>query len=982
MHLRGQTKVTEPAQVEKYFIKKRDEAAYYAENQEFNGFWGGKAAKMMGLKDYMNEKEFSRLCHNLHPITGEQLTPRMKEKRRIGYDFNWNCPKSVSVLYAFTKDERIIQVARQGWRRAMDRMEEYVGTRVRVGGRDEDRPTRNWVYGEFVHLTARPENGVPDPHLHAHCYAFNVTWDPVEKRFKAAQMGNLIEELAYFQGACAMEVGEGLKKLGLEIVPTKDAFEIAGISRELIEKFSRRTKTIEAKAEKLGVTDPKQKAMLGAQTRENKNQDLTIPELEGQWWPRLSTTERQALERAKAMLQRSRAAEMSQQVQLEASASIGAAKTSEILGTQRKVKAAGASRRQSMNQKTRPGEMVNDEVTVTEHDRRAVALAVEHLFERQSVVSEKRLMAEAFKSWCIGKATLGGIERVVAEASLLRREWKGKLMVTTAEVLAEETRCIDACVSGKGQFEPMNSKWRIHDRKLNEGQRGGVSHVLNSCDFVTGISGKSGTGKTTLLHEAKRAIEAGGYKLLVLTPGAEAAHDVLPKQGFKEAETVAKLLASGRLQSEAAGAVWWVDEAGLLSTRQADRLLALAKELGARVVMVGDTGQHHAVERGQAFDLLQKSGKMEVASVNEIVRQRGIYKRIVELAEARKTEELFNLMSAANFIFEGTIEERQKLLAQDYVAVIEKGKSAWVVAPTHAECRDVTKGIRDALKERGLLKAGRNTQFLQNLSWTDAMKRDPDHYKCGMVVQINGHLEGYALGEKLEVVSVTESTVLGRAGNRIKELPLSEPKSFGVYERKSIELCAGDRIRVTSNGRTADGHRINNGNLFTVKRIDSQGRIVLNNGWRLEKEFGHLQWGYAMTSISSQGKDVDYVFLAQSPELSYAASDANQVYVSISRGREGMKLYTTDIEMVRELAARERKRTMATELFQGGEESQVAEMSVGTGNAVEMGLSEKLGKSDGLELTREAAEELQRIILKSQEAELERERETGMAMGM
>jgi hypothetical protein len=783
----------------------------------------------------------------------------------------------------------------------MAEVEKMVATRVRVGGRDEDRPTGNFVYAEFVHLTARPEGGIPDPHLHLHCYAFNVTMDPVEKRWKAAQFGDVKEAATYFQGACMMRVKENLQKLGLEIVPTKDAFEIMGISKELRDKFSKRTKTIEEYAKAHGITDPVEKAKIAAFTRENKDKDLTIPELGRHWWPRLAPKEREALEGLKTLLQRSRRLEPEFQPGI-----------SESLGKRQNV-------RISMNRATMPVESLDEAVAATEHDRRAVALAAQHLLERESVITEHKLMGEAFKSWCVGKATIGGIKRAVAEAPFLRVERDGKILLTTAEVLAEETRCVDACIAGKGSFEAMNPDWHIQNRKLNKQQREAVLHVLKSEDFVVGIRGKAGTGKTMLLHEAERGIEASHRKLVVLAPTAEAARDVLRKQGFENAETVAKLLASKALQEEARGAVWWVDEAGLLSMHSMDKLLELAKQSDARVVLVGDTGQHHAVERGQAFKLLQDFGEMEVASVDEIQRQRGTYKHIVELAEARETKELFELMTAANFIWEGTIEERQKQLAQDYLSIMEKGKSALVVAPSHLECQDVTEGIREALKQRGVLKKGKDWEILRNLSWTNAEKSDPEHYEEGLVVQINGHVKGYSLGEKLEVVSVTESTVLGRSEGRFKEIPLATPKAFGVYERGSIELCEGDRIRITGNHRTADEHAVINGSLFTVKRFDHQGRIVLDNGWRLDKDFGHLRWGYAVTSFTSQSKDVDWVLVAQSPEMSYGASGANQFYVSLSRGREGVRVYTTSIEGLQEMVSLERERLMATEVLQAEE---------------------------------------------------------------
>jgi ATP-dependent exoDNAse (exonuclease V) alpha subunit len=219
------------------------------------------------------------------------------------------------------------------------------------------------------------------------------------------------------------------------------------------------------------------------------------------------------------------------------------------------------------------------------------------------------------------------------------------------------------------------------------------------------------------------------------------------------------------------------------------------------------------------------------------------------------------------------------------------------------------------------------------------------------VAQINRRVEGYVPGERLEVVSVHDDYVLARSGGTIKELPIWEPESFGVYKIESIEIAEGDRIRITANGKTADGHRVYNGGMFTVDHIADDGKILLNNGWRLAENFGHLDWGYAMTSISSQGKDVDWVFLAQSPELSYGASDANQIYVSISRGSEGFKLYSTCLQTVRELVSRERERPMATEVFQAqAAESAEKPICEERSKAAERSDSERVGKKVGREL--------------------------------
>jgi hypothetical protein len=92
--------------------------------------------------------------------------------------------------------------------------------------------------------------------------------------------------------------------------------------------------------------------------------------------------------------------------------------------------------------------------------------------------------------------------------------------------------------------------------------------------------------------------------------------------------------------------------------------------------------------------------------------------------------------------------------------------------------------------------------------------------------------------------------------------------------------------------------------------------LILNNGWRLEKEFAHLDYGYVTTSHVAQSKTVDWVFVVQSAAQSAVATDANQFYVSVSRGRKGVKIYTDSLELLRENVARVRERKMAMEMMQ------------------------------------------------------------------
>jgi len=119
----------------------------------------------------------------------------------------------------------------------MREVEAEVKTRVRKGGKNEDRVAGNLVWGEFIHQTARPINGVPDPHLHAHCFAFNVTFDEEENRWKAAQFGDVKRDASFFEAMFHSRISERLAKLGLAIERTRKGWEIAGLSKRRSTNF-------------------------------------------------------------------------------------------------------------------------------------------------------------------------------------------------------------------------------------------------------------------------------------------------------------------------------------------------------------------------------------------------------------------------------------------------------------------------------------------------------------------------------------------------------------------------------------------------------------------------------------------------------------------------------------------------------------------------------------------------------------------------
>ena len=122
------------AQATKYFDEGLSKQDYYSEKGEVKGKWHGLAAQKLGLKGEVSRDDFAALANNRIPGTitennpdGERLTPRDAANRKVGYDFTFSVPKSVSIQYALAKDERILKAVEQSVAETMKEMEKSNG---------------------------------------------------------------------------------------------------------------------------------------------------------------------------------------------------------------------------------------------------------------------------------------------------------------------------------------------------------------------------------------------------------------------------------------------------------------------------------------------------------------------------------------------------------------------------------------------------------------------------------------------------------------------------------------------------------------------------------------------------------------------------------------------------------------------------------------------------------------------------------------
>ena len=546
---------------------------------------------------------------------------------------------------------------------------------------------------------------------------------------------------------------------------------------------------------------------------------------------------------------------------------------------------------------------VAERVTLDE----AVSHAIEHVFTRQSVAPEHALLEAALVKGC-GQLELSALKRDLAarpELVHVGAEY------STRAILHAELTMIRSVNDGLNAVTPLAPRFEV-DKKLGADQRAALGLVLSSCDRITGMQGLAGAGKTTALRELHAAVKASGRELIVCAPSA-AATDVLRKESFAAAVTVAKLLT--RHPPLSPRAVLVVDEAGTLGTADMVKLFNAAKEAGARVVLVGDTGQHAPVAQGDALRILENHSGYRFGQLTQIRRQRSEeLKETVALAAKQQTGEAFSrLLKAGEVVEHADPAALHQKAATAYLQATAQGRDTLLVSPTWAEIAAVTAAVRTQLRKDGRLAGEETIKVFDPLGWTDAQKKLVAHYEPGLHLRFVKPTEHFKAGEFAEVLGRKGKQLLVRRSDDAKTgagfawAPSRSPSSFEVGQKRDLAVAAGDVLLLRANAQN-----FVNGERVTVKAMQG-GKISLVDGRALPADYRTFTHGYAVTSHAAQGKTVDEVLVVASSR-SFAAVSQEQFYVSISRARERARVFTDDAGLLRQRVQDTHTRKAAVEL--------------------------------------------------------------------
>src|SRR6266851_1404500 len=258
---------------------------YYSEGDRIRGEWHGKLAEQWGLKGEVNEEHFERLASGQHPITGEQLVRHQTAREyvnhrgetvrtmehRAGWDATFSAPKSVSLTALVGGDDGVRKAHRDSVKVALDEMEKCV--QARIGSNHPAETTGKWVAATFEHDSARPVDGYAAPQLHTHVLVFNVT-ERQNAETRALQPRELFKTQPYATAVYRSELAIRLTALGYEIERGSSGQpEIRGYTPAYLEASSPRRQQIQEQLAKAHQSGAEAAHIVAHQTREAKIND-------------------------------------------------------------------------------------------------------------------------------------------------------------------------------------------------------------------------------------------------------------------------------------------------------------------------------------------------------------------------------------------------------------------------------------------------------------------------------------------------------------------------------------------------------------------------------------------------------------------------------------------------------------------------------------------------------------------------------------
>lgn len=825
------------------------------------------AEEMKGIRHRVGAVLY-REQHGVEP-TDKQLVAFIARESKpqsnsvAGFDMVFTPPKSVSLAWGLG-DDTLREGVQKAHEAAIGDVVNFLEDQVVMTRRGRNGVRQIDIDGGLIATKFRHwDSRSGDPNLHDHLVISNRVkgsdgqWSAIDGR-TLYQWNVAASELYNAKLAEYLE-----SELGLVCVPdsskggTSPVMEIAGIDRSMIEHFSARRSEISAELERLTgeYVDrhghaPGRKAMLElAQqatlaTRPHKGEAKSLKDLHEQWVSQAQSasgeviipTESELREHLQAASEQARVKR--EQVQDEFLSRTPEEHAQQILD--RVTTTRAVFRRSHVEAETTrylrgagfPVPIPGSEQPTVESTDESISGAIYRALDEQILRlsgENKRLVAPQFM-------------RADGTNSFVRRDSE---LLTTQKMVDAELRILDAAtapVIPAATADVFEQKVAERREKLAEkgfslpaGQEAlAREFALSERLLVAGI-GAAGAGKTASVSLAVETIQAAGGRVIGMAPTAAAAKVLGDELGIG-ADTVAKVLAANTDGAKASplsigpGDVLLIDEVGMVSTRDFDALVHIARERGALVRVLGDDRQLSAVGAGGALRLIDR--EVGAVRLDELFR----FKNEEEAAATLRLREPAPVGPDEPFAW---YRENGRVAAGDSEAMTQQVFAAYQ--------RDIADGKSSLM----MGSSNESVAALNTLAQAHRISTSGEPTGEGVLLR-----SGSAPGAG-QATTFVGDTIVTRRNDR----------SLSVYAGRDF-VKNGDRWNVEA--VNADGS-------LKVRHVEHGGTITLPAEYVRE----NVELGYALTVHRAQGATVDTAHA-----LVDSRTDRAGAYVGLSRGRE------------------------------------------------------------------------------------------------
>lgn len=841
-----------------------DEAEYYLGEKELpSGYWLGLAAVKLRLGQVVDAADLKALFAGYSPHEpGRKLVQNAgSPKRKMGWDLTLSAPKSFSIFWALVPQLRPVLLTAH--RRAVSRAFSYLDTNAaftRRGKGGAIREACHLVAAGFEHWTTRAD----DPGIHTHLLVLNLglrgdEWRAIHSRdlyrHKMAAGALYRAELAY----------QVRKELSLAFRRVGRWFELAFISRSVIEQFSTRRGEIVAK---VGSQASAVDAAKAAQSTRGAKKRVPLATLFTKWAAQGRALGLEPEAMLLAAIVSSKAPEPGDEKDaFRDSFKVPESGDAAVLWDVVLEKMTGLKN---------TAEPELSERYVGEASHFSEADLVRHLAEEAVFLG----MSADEVRWVVMERLKDLVQLTDADAEVPRyTTWQ---MLDLEQRLLAETKELAKSNSHDVPKELLKSILDRPDRKLpytNE-QRDAIAELTSGGSDLAILTGFPGTGKTVVLKACRKAWERAGNTVLGASVAGKAALGLMEGSGIRSTTLAGRFKQHDatvfdavkhhlkhfwrgftgkktwryRAEKITAKTVLVIDEAGMLPTWDMYAVVARCLEVGAKVVFVGDPNQLPPIGAGAPLKCLLNH--YASANLEDVMRQRESWARdAVKLISGGHVKAALDLYADRGLIKTGTTEKVLGQLVQDWSATgLKAPRTTLIFAGTRSE----TAKLNDLCQ-----KARKAARWLPN--WP----------------------------------------------------------SVRVGEQR---FFSGDRVLFTENNKRL---KVFNGDLGTVSSINPQKGIVRIKLDRPEglfikqrqtvevplKYYKNIELGYAVTTHKGQGTTVESAFVLLGGEM--AGKELTLVQASRAKGSTAIYIDSTkagtDLDKIAERLSVASRKDLAVE---------------------------------------------------------------------